>query len=97
VYLYLLYELDYLKQGTWHSVAAILGITFVSLAASEAMATYFFPEAYRYYVGDIDRHSEFWANMPWILLNLALLLWLSWKARQARKARSTTTNATMKI
>jgi hypothetical protein len=45
VYLYLLYELDYLKQGTWHSVAAILGITFVSLAASEAMATYFFPRS----------------------------------------------------
>jgi hypothetical protein len=83
IYINLLYDLSYLKGSRWQSVGAMIGVGILSLTSSEAMTTYLFPNIWVRLTGGISN----WLNMPWIVLNLVMLVWLSWKAWNAR-ARS---------
>jgi hypothetical protein len=79
IYINLLYDLSVLKGGRWQSVGAIIGVGMLSLTSSESMTTYLFPNIWVRLTGISN-----WLNMPWIVLNLVLLVWLSWKAWNAR-------------
>jgi hypothetical protein len=83
VYINLLYYLGVLAYGRWKSLAAIIGVGVISLTASEATATYLFPNI----VNRIEGISN-WLNMPWIVVNFILLVTLSAKAW--KKGRTTT-------
>lgn len=80
IYINLLYDLDYLKGRRWRFVGAIIGVGLLSLTSSEAMTTYLLPNFWVRLTGGISN----WENLPWIVLNLVMLVWLSWKARNAR-------------
>jgi hypothetical protein len=63
--------------------SSILIVTLISLTSAEAMTTYLFPNSYPRLTAGIDN----WLNMPWIVLNFVLLVWLTGKAWKGR-ARS---------
>jgi hypothetical protein len=76
VYIRLLYHLDFITSSRLGSIAAIIGVGALSLASSEAMATYLFPNFFYQMFG-----INHWLNMPLIILNFISLVVLSWKAR----------------
>gem|GEM_PF-4471131 len=69
---------DFIRNSRWQSVGAIVGVGIISVTSSEAMTTYLFPNILNRLTG-VDN----WSNMPCIVLNLAVLVWLSFKAWKA--------------
>lgn len=84
IYINLLYDLNYLKGSRWQSAGTITGVGVISLTAAEAMATYLVPNIWVRLTGGVSN----WLNMPWIVLHVVVLAWLSWKAWNARTMAS---------
>jgi hypothetical protein len=80
IYMRLLYQLKIITRARWSSIAAIVGVSIISVTSSESMTTYFFPDIFTRLTGVYN-----WLNMPWIILNLVVLMWLSWKALRAAR------------
>ena len=76
VYINLLYYVGALKTHRWQGVVAIIVVSIISFSSSEAMATYVLPNIFYSLAGGISH----WMNLPPILANLGVLLWLSVKA-----------------
>ena len=80
IYINLLNDLGYIGGTRWKTFGSVLIVSMISLTASEAMTTYLFPNSYSRLTSGVSH----WLNMPWIVLNFVLLVWLTWKAWKGR-------------
>jgi hypothetical protein len=78
-YVYLLFGTVIASGPLWKVILSILGSGFLSLAASESISTYVFPNVFLR-VSGISTSM----NVPWIVANFVLLLYLWWKSAVAR-------------
>jgi hypothetical protein len=58
---------------SWQSITLILGTSLLSFAAAESMKTYLFGNMISKIMG---RGIDHWLNAPWIVLNIAVLIYL---------------------
>lgn len=84
LYLHLLSKVSIIVNMRGISIAIVLGVSFLSFAVAESMATYLFGSFLTKLFGGVNH----WMNAPWIILHVIILIFLYVKGRNHARISS---------